>query len=55
MNKQTIIKAVLKLTIMMVKRNPMLLRWFLREVIKSADLQTLAAVTFNIKDKLRGK
>jgi len=55
MTKQNIIKAVLKLILFGLKRNPILLRWFLRELIKACDMQTLASVTFNIKDKLRGK
>lgn len=44
-------KAVLNLILFGLKRNPMLLRWFLRELIQACDIQTLSSVTFNIKEK----
>ncbi len=48
-------KAVMQVILFGIKRNPALLRWFLLELIKAADIQTLAAATFKVKDRLRGK
>lgn len=49
MNREKIIRIVLKAVLFWLKRNPMRLRWFLKEAINHADTQTLASLTFGIK------